>query len=143
MKRLTVVLAVSFALSACGSEDGGDDDELPFEPTLSEIQTNVFDISCVFSSCHSTQGNKGDLILEPGVSQANLVGVDVDNPAAAAMSLDRVVAGDASSSFLMMKLTKPVATEFGDLMPQGSLDGLSQGKLDAIAQWIDDGAMDD
>ncbi len=147
MKRLCTLVSLVLALSvaACGSEDGGDDgdDGLPFDPVLSEIQTKVFDVSCVFSSCHSESRAAGNLILEPGMSHGELVGVLSDNDAAKNMSMQRVVAGDADSSFLMVKLTVGLDSQFGDLMPQGSLNGLEPaGKIEAIRQWINDGALD-
>lgn len=140
MERFGLVLSLVLLLG-CGSEDDGD---FVVEPTLSAIQTEIFDASCGFSTCHGVTGNKGDLILADGMSHGELVGVDVDNPAAAAMGMKRVIAGAPEDSFLILKLTKPVDTDFGELMPQGAVDGIDPpAKVDAIAEWIRRGALDD
>ena len=144
MSRVSYLFVLSLLLlsitgTACGSEDDGP----PFAPTFSEIQTNVFAVSCVFSSCHSAQGHKGDLVLEPEVAYDNLIEVLSDNETAAIANLRRVVPGSPEVSFLVTKLTPGLAEDFGTLMPMGSIDGLGAAKTDVIADWIDRGAADD
>lgn len=110
------------------------------DPTLSSIQTNLFNSSCALSSCHSSGAHKGELALNTGSSYSQLVGVIADNEAAAADGKILVVPGDPDASFLIQKLEGPGADE-GDLMPQTN-DPLSQAEIDVIRQWITDGALD-
>ncbi len=114
----------------------------PPAPTLSSLQAAVFTPSCTFSSCHSSAGNAGGLVLEAGSSFANLVGVPAQQEAAAQAGLFRVAPGDPSQSFLIIKLTAGTPAAYGDHMPDTGQQ-LGEADLDAIAQWIALGAQDD
>ena len=120
-------------LAGCGSEPAAE------EPTLTRVQSEVFDASCAFSSCHGEGGGSGNLSLVDGESYAELVGVaaDIDT------GVTRVVAGDADASFLVAKLenTQEPTTQ-GDAMPTTG-GGLDEDRLQLVRDWIDAGAADD
>ena len=88
----------------------------------SEIQP-ILDDRCIM--CH---GNAGGLNLE---SYDNMV--DGGNSGSA------IVPGDHTSSLLYIRITLPSSSD-EDMPPQGSL---SQDEIDLIAQWIDEGALEE
>lgn len=105
--------------------------------TLDEIQAEVFTPTCSVSGCHT--GPMGDTLpggmdlTDADASFANLVGVaSIEVP-----ELSRVEAGDPDNSYLIQKL-EGTASE-GDRMPLGG-PPLDQALIDAIRQWIADGA---
>jgi hypothetical protein len=107
------------------------------EPTLTSIQPEVFSVSCTASACHDANGPSEGLDLSSlSASETSLINVDsVQVPAKL-----RVAPGDSSASYLMNKLLGvdiPLGTT---QMPQLDPDGLCAPKIDAIEQWIDDGA---
>jgi len=111
-------------------------------PTLSmfgEIQTTIFNTSCVDSFCHDVAGMSGGLVLVEGQSYANLVGVAPMNDAALQAGMLRVDPGNPSNSFLVLKLGNP-AKQFGDRMPFGKLP-LTAAQKQLITDWITAGAM--
>jgi hypothetical protein len=127
-------------LAGCGGDS-------PILPKFSDIQTRVFSRSCVFSSCHSDDGHKGELVLAPGEAYDNLVGdggVLANNDLAAARGLKRVVPGHPEQSYLWMKLDQgEIPTPdggLGDPMPQVGTR-LPQQTIDAIRDWILQGAQ--
>ena len=105
------------------------------DPNLPSIQTEIFTKTCTIgSSCHSSYGLAGDMDLSEGNSYANLVNVEADE----VEDMVRVVPGDAEASALYQLLLGPIPD--ARQMPPGS--ELSQGKINAIRQWIDDGALE-
>lgn len=125
-----------------GDGSAGGDFEATFtvvavQPTLQSIQDNVFTPTCSTSGCHSGPSSgtlpSGMDLTSAGTSFDNLVGVaSVQQP-----SLDRVAAGDPDASYLIEKLEGTAAT--GERMPFGG-PYLEQSTIDAIRQWIGDGA---
>ncbi len=102
-------------------------------PTLAEIQANVFTPSCAFSGCHAGGSPAQGLNLEDGNSFGNLVNVaSMQVP-----SLNRVTPGDPDNSYLVQKIEGTAAV--GQQMPRGG-PALSQGLIDDVRQWIQDGA---
>jgi hypothetical protein len=178
MKQLclsfSMVVVLPLLVAACGDDDGGDDTGTPdaslidagppdasvacMEATQHQdftwIQTNVFNRSCVASSCHDSMGAPAaQLILEAGAAHAQIVGVDsVELP-----SMKRIAAGEAcENSFLYQKITNGPAVAQGncdqtatdkmcDPMPTvgGTFQPLCQEKIDAICRWIAAGAPND
>jgi hypothetical protein len=128
--------------AACAALLAGCPSTPPPAPTLSSIQAAIFTPSCTFSSCHSSAGNAGGLVLEAGVSFANLVGVPAQQSAAAQAGLFRVAPGNPSQSFLTIKLAAGTPAAYGDHMPDTGQQ-LGDADLNAIAQWISLGAQDD
>ena len=102
--------------------------------TLTELESDVFRPSCVFSNCHQTGSNSGGLTLDTDV-YAHLVNA----PSVDAPGKIRIVPGDLTASYLYEKVTQDQPT-FGDRMPPGS--PLSSEDLERIKSWILDGSPD-
>ncbi|HUI27427.1 MAG TPA: Ig-like domain-containing protein, partial [Candidatus Kryptonia bacterium] len=109
------------------------------DATLANIQTNIFSVSCVDLACHSSLAQAGGLVLEPGKSHDQLVGVTAFNFAAQQAGLLRVKPGDPTNSFLMVKLTGPSPAQ-GSPMPFGKAP-LTAAQLQLIRDWITAGAQ--
>lgn len=106
------------------------------EPTLTAIQTDVFEISCTASSCHDANAPAEMLDLSSlTASETNLIDIDAEQ-----VTGKRVTSGDSSASYLMNKLLGVDMASDTTRMPQLDPDGLCTPKIDAIRQWIDDGA---
>jgi hypothetical protein len=107
------------------------------EPTLTSIQSEVFSISCTASTCHDANGPEQGLDLSSlSASEESLINVQsVQEPTKL-----RVDPGDSSASYLMNKLLGVDILAGTTQMPQLDPDGLCAPKIDAIEQWIDDGA---
>lgn len=133
-----VILSTSLLWSACTVNETSPPDT---SSTFSSIQLNIFSKNCTTSSCHSTLGQRGNLVLEGSAAYDNLVNVLSDNSAARLKGLMRVAPGKPDSSFLLIKLIAPRQDE-GDLMPLGSL-GLTAGEIESIRTWIANGAKRD
>jgi mono/diheme cytochrome c family protein len=102
--------------------------------TFSSIQVNVFTPTC--ATCHSGAAAPHGLRLDAANSYALLVGVPSDEQP----SILRVKANDPNNSYLVQKIQGTAAT--GERMPAG-LPALPQATIDAIRQWITNGAMND
>ncbi|MGA7159974.1 MAG: hypothetical protein WBZ48_03165 [Bacteroidota bacterium] len=107
------------------------------EPKLSSIQKEVFDENCNAPSCHGS-GRKGDLSLVAGNSYTQLVDIQSTADKKNYPPLIRVKPGYPDSSFLFVKIIAP-DTNQGELMPKAN-DKLTQNSIDAIRQWILNGA---
>jgi len=103
-----------------------------------QIQTQIFNVSCVSGSCHNAQTLAGNLNLSQGVSYGQLVDVIPDNVVARAEGLLRVAPFDPAGSFLLKKLVNPGAGE-GTRMPQG-MAPLAETQIEMIRSWIEVGA---
>ncbi|MDH3275308.1 MAG: hypothetical protein OEM99_12320 [Gammaproteobacteria bacterium] len=104
-------------------------------PTLGDIQANVFSPSC--AGCHSGPTSSslpsGMDLSSADASFTSLVGVSsLQQPA-----ISRVAAFDPDNSYLVQKIEGTAAT--GVRMPAG-LPALDQAVIDNIRQWITDGA---
>jgi hypothetical protein len=119
---------VILLLWACAEEGAAGVD-----PTLANVQAEVFTPSCAFSTCHASPGASG-LVLEEGASHGALVGVE----SADAPGNTLVVAGDAEGSYLVHKLRGDEGI-VGEIMPQNS-GGLEAELVDLVIAWIDAGA---
>jgi len=132
--RSAVSLLILLAGAACGGDSG--DPTAPEEPdglmpTLSTIQTQVFDQFC--SVHHGPAGAAADLDLSSGQSFTNLV-----NVSSTQVELNLVAPGDADASYLVHKV-EGRAGIVGRQMPIGMLP-LTNEEIDAIRQWINAGA---
>lgn len=119
---LVAVLPLLMAMESCGALD----------PTLTTIYDEVFQGSCAFESCHGGPNPESDLDLSStSAAFATLIGVDGEEA-----DVVRVVPGDPDNSLLYQLLLAPV----GDArqMPVG--DQLPDPEIEAIRQWIEDGA---
>jgi mono/diheme cytochrome c family protein len=130
------LIALGIIGLACNS---GRSDSTVVAPKLSSIQQEIFDANCNAPSCHGS-GMKGGLSLTAGNSYRQLIGVAGAFDKKNIPAILRVKPGTPDSSLLFIKITSPDTSE-GELMPKGN-DRLSQNKIDAIRQWILDGAPD-
>jgi hypothetical protein len=145
---LSVLCGMGLWLIGCGDSDSGENgcstgqvecdgiciDEIA--PTLTAIQADVFEISCTASSCHDANAPAEMLDLSSlGASETNLIDVDAEQVAG-----KRVTSGDSSASYLMNKLLGEGMAAGTTQMPQLDPDGLCTPKIDAVREWIDDGA---
>lgn len=134
LKLYSIILVVAFVLMACEDLIQGPEDEpvndgpVNMRANFSSIQTEVFSKSCAVPACH---GGTQEPTLSAGQSYGNLVNqVSLQNP-----SLLRVKPGDSNNSYLMKKLTG----EGTSIMPPSGQ--LSEAKIDSIALWINNGAL--
>jgi len=104
-------------------------------PTLDEIQAAVFTPTCATSTCHTGANPAGGLDLrDADTSHAELVDVPSDDDP----MIFRVAPGAPNDSYLVQKIEGTAAQ--GQQMPAGGAAPLSQAEIDAIRQWITDGA---
>ena len=133
--RLSTPALLCLLLSACGSGDGfaigGANGTL--QPKFSSIQANIFTPIC--EQCHSGATAPRGLRLDAANSYALLVGVaSSEQP-----GLLRVDAHNPSNSYIIQKLEGTPGI-VGDRMPRFG-PYLSPTTVDAIRQWINNGAM--
>jgi hypothetical protein len=154
-------MALALLVAGCGNTNNA-----PDPMTFSQINSQVFTISCALSdSCHkSAVKAQGNLDLKTDPYNA-LINVPVYNAKAQAEGKKRVVPGDSANSFLYQKLTLPPSTiagqqtcpsemvtitdgglvtgpapgDYGSCMPQTSTP-LDPVTIAAIKRWIDSGA---
>ncbi|TAK55182.1 MAG: hypothetical protein EPO24_12370 [Bacteroidetes bacterium] len=138
--HLSFVLFSIYIFSSCNDSDDSGTPPATIEPTLSSIQAQVFNGTCALTSCHGSAA-AGGLNLTDGISYGQLVNVRSNGDGINVPPFYRVQPGQPDSSFLYIKLTSP-APQQGARMPQGGAS-LSQEKLDAIRQWILNGAGND
>ena len=107
----------------------------PFEPTLPDIQANVFTPSCALSFCHGASMQM-NLDLREGASYTSLV----NNPSLESPEHMRVLPFEPNSSYIICKLEN-CPWIIGNQMPLigGPLD---QSVIDVIRQWITLGALE-
>ncbi len=120
------------------TDDTGVDTAGAGPATLTRVQSEIFELSCAFSSCHGGAYGSGGLDLTAGAAHAELVGVESSVSAGSIL----VVAGDSAASYLVTKCI-PGATFVGVLMPEGNPNGLDSERLELLKAWIDAGANDD
>jgi hypothetical protein len=138
MTKFFLFAALGLSLSAC--QPNTEELQAQVDPLLSDIQFKVFAPSCALSGCHNSVSKKGNLILEDGVSLAEILNVTASNSRAASDGKLLVVPGDSANSFFFQKLFQPEAGEGGE-MPLGSRV-ISDAAIEAIRLWIDAGALD-
>ncbi|MEM6292555.1 MAG: hypothetical protein AAGA54_14870 [Myxococcota bacterium] len=103
--------------------------------TLSEHVQPIFDQSCAFAGCHSTNSPAAGLDLSPGKSRAALLDIASEqNP-----DVPLVTAVNPTNSYLMVKVTG--AGVSGQRMPLNG-DPLSESQLEVLRTWIIQGAPD-
>lgn len=158
MRRLFLVTSL---LLGCGGGGDGPNDANPDPDTppspacqeattyqdISNIESKIFKVSCVFSGCHNG-GNTdaGMMDLREGMAAAHLVGIDskIDT------SRKLVVANDPAASYLLLMLGEIAPGDASPpgsappanigLMPQNSPSLLCNEKREAIVRWIEAGA---
>lgn len=145
VKLLVIVFGVIVLMQAC---EKNTDSNAIVKPSFDIIQEKILNVSCALSGCHASTSDASfaqhGLVLTPGKSYANLVGVIAKNKAAAALGLKLVNPKDPDNSFLMHKIACETGhhastANFGAHMPLGG-NFLSQGEVDFIRKWIINGA---
>jgi glucose/arabinose dehydrogenase len=117
----------------CGGGGGGEPDAGPVSgASFRDIYQTVIEPEC--GPCHTTSSSGGLRMPSAEVAFDNLVGVDATT-AACAGGL-RVAPGDAEASVLYRKVSGEDLC--GPRMPLGGM--LSSDQIDAIRDWIDQGA---
>ncbi|MDH3641520.1 MAG: CHRD domain-containing protein [Gammaproteobacteria bacterium] len=102
-------------------------------PTLTQIQTETFDVSCAVSGCHSGPTPAQGMDLSAGQAHVNIV----DVPSGQNAMIDRVEPGDPDGSYLVQK----IEGNAGSRMPLGQ-PALPNQQIQNIRDWILDGAQD-
>ena len=130
-----IAIFVLAAAAGCG-KDSNPVTPTPTGPSFNQqIQTEIFNPGCV--SCHTDVGRTpaGGLNLVSGQARANLVGVASSAKAGAT----RVIAGNASGSYLVQKL-EGAADIVGLRMPRNG-PFLTDAQVVLIRSWITNGAL--
>jgi len=136
--RWSGLALLCFFLASCAG-DGVDPIGIvspPMPVTLTEIQNQIFTPRCTSTICHGGAFPQFGMNLEEGQTISNTVGVD----SAELMGFFRVEPGNSTDSYLFMKLVGDPRI-IGERMPFGG-PFLSSDELLLVAQWIDDGALD-
>jgi hypothetical protein len=129
MARLAVLTFALVFFAACGEP------ETP--PTLTNVQTKVFNLSCNnFSGCHNGASPAGQLSLEDRVELSKLTMASVADP-----MRKIIVPGDPASSFMMDKLRNRNVPPPGTSMPPGL--PIEEDRIDLVERWIAAGAPND
>jgi hypothetical protein len=139
------LLFISFAailsmlcIASCQEEDSG-------PSSFGLMEERIFKTSCAISGCHSSTEDatfiQHKLLLAPGLSYQNLVGVEPTNVDAKNDGLLRVRPDDPHTSLLYNKLAGAGhhSKIYGNPMPLG-LPLITVGQLEFIRQWIEAGA---
>ena len=120
---------------ACGEKES-DSADVTIESTpatFTQIQTEVFALSCSFSSCHGAAA--GGLLLNGDGDYERLLNVN----SIFADGQVLVSPNDVENSYLVKKVSQTQGIS-GDIMPPGS--GLSAEAVEMITSWIEAGAED-
>ena len=119
-------------------EYGGGNDSLdvsvPLEATIGSLEMHVFGAVCAVK-CHRPPSPKKNLNLEPGSAYEYLVNVQSEERP----EMLRVAPADAENSYIIWKLEGRRGIK-GKRMPL-NLPALSEGKIQAVREWIDNGAV--
>ncbi|NNE17594.1 MAG: hypothetical protein HKN10_03860 [Myxococcales bacterium] len=148
---LSLLLGLGLSVVGCGDSGSGssacsggqvDCDGVcidPIMPTLSAIQVDIFEgRGCASGSCHDNDLPQASLDLSSAAaSEANLVGIN----SVQLTEMLRVAPSDSGSSYLMNKILG-VDMALGTLRMPPNDQGivLCEPEINAIRQWIDDGA---
>jgi len=145
IRLLAIIGGLFILLASCEKKQAV---ETTVKPSFEIIQEKILNVSCALSGCHASTADASyaqhGLVLIPGKSYANLVGVMAKNAAAANLGLKRVDPKNPNNSFLMHKIAcesghHSTSANFGAHMPLGG-NFLSQGEVDFIQKWIINGA---
>ncbi len=122
---------------------------------FTKVSSDVFQVSCKFSSCHPVDSPMNNLVLgdtstpppdELTEIYNGLVNATPYNKAAKVYGWKRIVPGDLGHSYLFEKVTQAVRTDplLGDRMPQAADDEyISDAQLTTLQCWIQQGAKND
>jgi len=132
-----LLLGLSCWMAGCGSDTPNQPVNL--QPTLSSIQSNIFNFKCAMRGCHVT-GGLAPMSLETANSFVTLVNATsaYGNP-----KLMRVKPNDALNSSLYLKVIGDPATGGPSARMPLSLSSLTAVEVNAIRDWINAGALFD
>ncbi len=150
--RIAWRLASGLCLLAAAACSGGDSASTPGttppttipDGTFARIQREVLDPSCV--SCHKTgdaNARQSGLVLTADSSYQQLVGVPSLHQIAKADGMARIRAFRSDSSLFYHKLAwipGHHSRDYGNLMPMGTVKGVTAGQLEYVRRWIEAGA---
>ena len=130
------VLLLTMGAGACSDKPSTPTSPGSTAPTLTMIQTQIFDPGCV--SCHTDVGRTpaGGSNLRAGSSFAGLVNVASTGLAGAT----RVIPGNPNGSYLVQKL-EGAAGIAGVRMPRNGPPFLTEAQVAMIRAWITAGAL--
>ena len=121
----------------------GETSNCRIQPTLSDLNTQYFSVSCVFGGCHETDSAEGGLDMEAPGLRSRLVNVAAQDDKAGPRGKLRVVPGNPDASFLVQKLEGSMARDEGNMMPDGTDEPIDpECRIRMVRQWITDGALD-
>lgn len=128
--------------SAGSADDGGPD--AAAGASWTQVYTTIISTSC--SPCHTTPGGAGILngmldLTTQETAYSNLVNAPAAGNACAGQGT-RVIPGSAETSLLYQKIKPGEPAPCGAKMPLGGQE-LSNDQADAIASWIQAGALND
>jgi len=133
---LCIAIALAGFAAACGNDSpAAPTNTAPTVTFSTQIQQQILNPACV--ACHTDEGRTpaGGLNLRSGVSHGQLVGVASVGKAGAI----RVIAGNASGSYLIQKL-EGASDIVGLRMPRNGPPYLTTEQVALIRQWITNGA---
>lgn len=136
MRRYRHLLALPVILALLGA-CGRDDEFADTRPTLTSLQRDVLDKTCLDSGCHNTGDKAGGLALTSGLTYGNTVSQASSGRLREGMADLKIVdPGVPDNSSLYLRLA---GDSLGPQMPKGRKP-LPDSVLTAIRDWIADGA---
>ena len=131
---LLLVFLTSCSDSIVESTPSIDEEKDPIDitPTFTEIQTNILNQSCATSGCHVSGSVNPDL---SGNSFSNIVSKQ------SSTGMDYIEPNSPENSYLLQKVLGSSIIS-GSRMPRNN-SALSQEKIDALIDWINNGAKND
>ena len=141
-----LVVLLAFVVSCGGGgEPAGSIAPLPTLPegSFARIQRDILDPVC--ASCHKTgtsDARQSKLVLTADSSYQQLIGVVSAQSTARTAGMLRIKAFRSDSSLLYHKLAWVPghhSVDYGNLMPMGTLQGLTTGQLEYVRRWIEAG----
>lgn len=126
----TFILACSEHIVESTPSIDQEKEDIIVAPKFSEIQTNIFNQSCAFSGCHVSGSVSPNL---SGNSYSNIFNK------ASSTGKDYIEPNDLANSYLLQKIIGSSGIN-GSRMPLRA-SALSQTQIDALSDWINDGAQ--
>ena len=134
MKRMLWVAVPALIAVGCAGSSGPGEFIGGAPSTYRQVQDTIFTPSCATNGCHAGNTAPHGLDLTSSQALANLINVDsIELPL-----YDRISPGDATDSYLFMKVTGDGRIE-GDPMPAFAPQ-LGADKLQLLQDWIEQGA---
>jgi Fibronectin type III domain len=108
-----------------------------FVSFANDIQAGIFDVHCATVNCHTGINPTGSQNLSEGQAYNNIVNVNQSTPAADSMVYKRILPGDATNSYIYMKVIKDPRI-VGAQMPASNED--ISALIPTLKNWILQGA---